>query len=182
MNPTTAKVLFAYFILWGSLFSSAGFSKTRVGWMELNTQNGKPIQLEPGFYYAHMAIQVGNRWLHANPRSGVEIVSVEQLERVGKIKEILQSQEGQDEFTDQVPFFLNRPFDNEYSWSDEKIYCAELVAKLLGVAPSPMHFDDNFWPSWFQKYEGLPGSSPSKLYKELKGRGYISVLRPSFVN
>jgi len=182
MGHISSKIFFYLFISWGCFCSRASFSKTRVAWMELRTQEGKLIQLEPNFYYAHMAIQVGNHWLHANPRTGVELISVEQLERIGKIKEVLESHQGQDEFVEDVPFFLKRPFDNEYSWGDEKIYCSELVAKLLRVAPSPMHFDENFWPIWFQKYEGLPGASPSKLHKELKARGYISVLRQSFVN
>ena len=147
------------------------FGKTQVAWLELRDQKGQLIQLESDFYYAHVAIKVHDRWLHANPRTGVEMVTEQRLETLGKIKEILETD--LDELNvEAISGFIHKPFDNEYSWSDEKIYCAELVAKLLDVAPSPMHFDSKYWNPWFQKYEGLPGASPGKLYQVLLARGY----------
>lgn len=160
-----------FFILGLLVLSKPLGAKTQVAWLELRDSKGQVIQLEPDFYFAHVAIEVNGKWLHANPRSGVELVSLEDLERVGKIKEILESDEDEVD-SEGVKFFQSRPFDHQYSWSDDEIYCAELVAKLLDIAPSPMHFDSKYWSSWFQKYEGLPGASPSKVYQELKKRGY----------
>lgn len=147
------------------------YAKSKVAWLQLQDSKGQVVQLEPNFYYAHVAIEVNGNWLHANPKSGVELVTIEALDRVGKIKEILESDEESVDFSG-VEFFISRPFDHEYSWNDDKIYCAELVAKLLNIPPSPMHFDLKYWHPWFQKYEGLPGASPAKIYQELKNRGY----------
>ena len=158
----------------GCVFPFKGQSQTEVAWLEFRTPQGQIVQLEPDFFYAHVAIKVDHRWLHANPRSGVEIISTEKLEKLGKIKEVLVSFQDEFDFSSDGSSFLNKPFDHEYSWSDDKIYCAELVAKMLKISPSPMHFDEQFWPPFFQKYEGLPGASPAKLYRELKRRGYFN--------
>lgn len=146
--------------------------ETRIAWIELKDKAGDVIQLETDFYYAHVAIQIGTQWLHANPRRGVEMVEQAEVEKLGPIKEIWSSHEEDESYLSRVPFFIGREFDSEFSWSDDKVYCAELVAKLLSFNPSPMHFDEKFWDPWFQKYEGLPGSSPSKLYDQARQRGY----------
>lgn len=152
-----------------------GFSETRVGWIELRNFQGETVQLEPEFYYAHIAIQIGNQWLHAHPQRGVEVVSRRKIEEFGKIKEVWASYDEDTSYVNKINFYLGRSFDNQFSWSDEKLYCAELVAKLLQIAPTPMHFDLDFWSQWYQQFEGKPGSSPSKIYRELKARDYFRV-------
>ena len=148
------------------------FADTRVGWLELKTPKGETVQLEPDFYYAHIAIQIGNRWLHAHPQRGVEVVSREKLENFGKIKEVWASDDEDSSYLNKIDFYVGRSFDNQFSWSDEKIYCAELVAKLLQINPTPMHFDLDFWNQWYQQFEGKPGSSPSKIYQALRELNY----------
>jgi hypothetical protein len=166
-------VVFGWSIL---VVATAVHAQVRVSWLEVRDSLGNVVHLEPNFDYAHVAIQVGNRWLHAHPNRGVELVSEQVLEQYGKIREVWASDdEDEANYLDEIPYYLGRPFDNEFSWSDDKIYCAELIAKLLRVAPTPMHFDSKLWSSWYQKYEGKPGSSPSKLYFALQSRGYRQV-------
>lgn len=163
-------------MLWlGLTFASFAIAQTRVAWLEIKDNSGTPVQLEPDFYYAHVAIAIGNRWLHAHPNHGVELVERKKLNTFGEIQEILASEDEDEDYLNQIQKFLGKPFDSEFDWNDEKIYCAELVAKLLKVPPSPMHFDNKYWNPWYQKYEGQPGSSPSKLYYELKSRGYQNI-------
>jgi len=166
--------LFIILLLSICSFSSSvlGQHETRVAWIELRNKSGQIIQLEPEFFYAHVAIQVGNQWLHAHPKRGVELSSLTDLQDLGTVKEVWASGVEDNSYLEKAPSFLGKEFDSEFSWSDEKIYCAELVAKLLGIQPSPMHFDEQLWDPWFKKYEGLPGSSPSKIYHEVQRRGY----------
>lgn len=168
--------LFSFlFCSFSSLTIFAAKTETRVAWIELRGKAGEVIQLEPDFFYAHVAIQIGSQWVHAHPKRGVEKVEQVELEKLGLIREVWSSFGENDSYIEKIPYYLGRDFDAEFSWSDEKIYCAELVAKLLGINPSPMHFDENLWDPWFKKYEGLPGSSPSKLYQEVQRRGYQRV-------
>lgn len=160
------------FFFYACFFSRPLSAQIEVAWMELRNYHGEVIQLEPNFYFAHIAIKWKGQWLHAHPSRGVEWVSLQQLEGFGKIKEILVSDKDSEFLSKEVPRFLGRPFDSEFSWSDEKIYCAELIAKLLNIKPTPMHFDLKYWNPWYQKYEGYPGSSPAKLYHELQQQGY----------
>ena len=148
---------------------------TRIAWIEMRDANGQIIQLEPEMLYAHVAIQIGEQWLHAHPKHGVVLSDSAELQKTGVIREVWASDKENDSYLDHVSFFVGREFDSEFSWTDEKIYCAELIAKLLSIAPSPMHFDEKLWDPWFKKYEGLPGSSPSKLYSEVQRRGYERV-------
>lgn len=159
----------------GFIFGPMAKGQTRVAWLELKDKSGTPVQLEPDFYYAHVAIAVGNRWLHAHPNRGVELIDRKTLNAFGEVQEILASEDENEEYLNQIQKFLGKPFDSEFDWSDEKIYCAELIAKLLKVEPTAMHFDNKYWNPWYQKYEGKPGSSPLKLYEELKSRGYQNI-------
>jgi hypothetical protein len=172
-NKLRNRILFMFWV--GLNFSSLATAQTRVAWLELKDKSGTPVQLEPDFYYAHVAIAVGNRWLHAHPSRGVELIDRKTLNAFGEVQEILASEDENEDYLNYIQKFLGKPFDSEFDWSDEKIYCAELIAKLLKVAPTAMHFDNKYWNPWYQKYEGRPGSSPSKLYDELKGRGYQNI-------
>ncbi len=78
--------------------------------------------------------------------------------------------------------FDSKPYDSNFLWSDDKIYCSELVQKLFHqlnmTVPKakPMTFDINraLWDKYFRGNtpEGHLGISPadfktSNLYKEL---------------
>lgn len=73
--------------------------------------------------------------------------------------------------------FEGLPFDRDFRWDNfdesgnEKIYCSELIAKLLspfvasGLPPRPLTFNrlPDFWNSYFkgQVPEGIPGNAPA---------------------
>lgn len=73
--------------------------------------------------------------------------------------------------------FLNMPFDHEYTWDDDKLYCSEFIYKILksvyaieNFAPKPMRYDVNEdgWRRYFGGNEpphGQPGLSPNDFYR-----------------
>ena len=85
-------------------------------------------------------------------------------------------------YTNFLKSFYNLPYDSEFLWGDEKIYCSELVEKLLSQSdmktpgPVPMKFDVNreYWFKYFKGNipDGLLGVTPvsfkeSNLYESL---------------
>lgn len=64
------------------------------------------------------------------------------------------------------------PFDSNYTWDNEKLYCSEFVAKFLEVflgpvlPPKPLDFSRN-WDYWSRVMnpvpQGKPGNSPGDL-------------------
>jgi hypothetical protein len=158
-SETFVKFLLIFILL----VATSVHASVDIAFIEILKPNGKPLQLETNGRFAHMAISFEGHWLHAHPVRGVELVSRTEVEKVGKIKEVIRV----DEFIlsgTRVSTYLGKPFDREYSWSDEKMYCSELIAKLLSIPPEPMHFDPRLWPPQYQKYEGLPGISPDDIY------------------
>ncbi len=118
---------------------------------------------------AASATQIGNLWLQSYPGEGVRLITLEELKHRGKIAAVLQ-----------IPIdiqradfekYLGLPFDFNYSWDDQALYCAELLAKLLHVTPEPMHFNHAVWPKSYWPLEGQLGMSPDKLFKILSGPG-----------
>lgn len=73
--------------------------------------------------------------------------------------------------------FFNMPFDHDYTWDDEKLYCSEFIYKLLksvyaieDFAPTPMKYDVNEdgWRRYFGGKEpphGQLGLSPNDFYR-----------------
>ncbi len=148
------------------------FASVEVAFIEMRDYDGQVIQLEPNGKYAHMAISYRGNWLHAHPFRGVEVVSKEELEKMGEIKVILTKSDFEALSEVEVARYLGKPYDSEFSWSDAKIYCAELIAKLLGINPLPMSFDAEFWSEELQRMKGLLGLSPDDLFPVLLERGY----------
>jgi hypothetical protein len=82
-------------------------------------------------------------------------------------------------YTYYVSYFHNKPFDHDYLWNnftkegDEKLYCAEFIAKLLNhflspkLSPTPMEYSRNYnyWRQYFghEPPQGKPGVSPSNF-------------------
>ncbi len=71
--------------------------------------------------------------------------------------------------------YMGQPFDHDYIWDDEKLYCSEFLYKLLksvyaivDFVPKPMSYDKNTdaWERYFGKKPptGLPGLSPNDFY------------------
>jgi hypothetical protein len=141
------------------------WANTKVAFLEQYDERGRLIQYEPGGRFAHSAIEVDGLWLQAYPGEGVQLVTWNQLQRRGKIVllEIPVNVSLQ-----QVKPYLGQPFDFEYSWGDQAFYCSELLGKILGIPPQPMHFNHAVWPKSYWKKEGSPGLSPDRIYQYLK--------------
>jgi hypothetical protein len=149
------------------LFSGAAVD---VAFVEIRNYNGDLLQLEPNGQFAHIAISYKGKWLHSHPYRGVEIVSMAELEKIGTVKEILPVFDLSELDRTLVETFLGKPYDANFSWDDESIYCSELIGKLLRMEPEPMQFKAEVWPEQFQKFRGKLGLSPDDIYKILSDR------------
>lgn len=144
--------------------SVSAHAKVQVAFIEFYNSDGRLIQLEPGGRFAHVAVSHKGLWLHAHPLRGVELTNtfeLSKLGRIGRVVELRQMSELSDEL---VRKFLGKPYDPDFTWSDDKIYCSELIAKIFGLPPEPMHFDTTLWPQRYWKFEGQPGLSPDKVF------------------
>lgn len=75
-----------------------------------------------------------------------------------------------DLFKNYYKHFHNKPYDRNFLWDDEKIYCSELVQKLFEISSmqspraTPMEFDVNreYWERYFRGEvpDGELGISP----------------------
>jgi len=161
------KVLF-----WAVLPAFAGIQEQgQVLFLEVQNPKGGVVQLEPGFPYAHVMISLGGKWLHSHPQTGVKQLEESEISQFGIPKEafpVLLPAEAEQKLRQ----WLHRPYDSSFHWGDARFYCSELVAKLLGLAPQPMHFDPALWPPSYQSLEGQPGISPGKIYEHLKTEGF----------
>ena len=149
------------------LFSVSVQAKVIVAFIEMRNYYGQIIQLEPGSRFAHSAISYKGQWLQAHPVRGVELVSIDKIRKMGEIKEMLEVPDLEELDEQKVLSMLGKPFDHGYVWDDEKIYCSELIGKLLGLPTKPMVFSDS-WPKQYQDLNGLPGLSPDGIYELLK--------------
>ncbi|MFM8268602.1 MAG: YiiX/YebB-like N1pC/P60 family cysteine hydrolase [Pseudomonadota bacterium] len=152
-------------------FASFCFSSSEVVFLEVRNETGNLVVLEPDFPYAHVGILRNEKVLHSHPKTGVEWSDLKELEQFGVIKESyrVEPAQGMLEVADQ---WLGRSYDSLFSWNDEQFYCSELVAKILGIAPEPMHFDPQLWPPGFAHLEGKPGISPGKIFRKINGRDF----------
>lgn len=148
-----------------------GESLEQVLFLEVRNPKGELIVLEPDFPYSHVMVSVREEWVHSHPKTGVQVIEDSQVNAFGEPKEVFQVQIP-DQNKDKVDSWIHRPYDSAFAWTDERFYCSELVAKILGIEPEPMHFDPTLWPPSFQALEGLPGISPGKIYRYLKARGF----------
>lgn len=154
------------------LLSFSVNAKVQVAFIEMKDYYGNVIELEPGGRFAHSAISYKGQWLQAHPYWGVELVSIEKIRKMGEIKEIIEVTNLEELDEAKVKELLGKSFDHDYLWDDEKIYCSELIAKLLGLAPKPMVFSET-WPAAYQAKNGLPGLSPDGVYQILSSQeGY----------
>lgn len=166
MKLFVAVVLFA-----GTFIQTLNLeAKVTVAFLQVRNYHGQVVQLEPGGQFAHMAISFKGMWLHAHPLKGVELVSTEKLSKIGVIQEQIELSDIEELDETKVAKFLGKPFDGDYSWNDDAIYCAELVAKLLGLRPTPMTFDSALWPPQYQALSGKLGLSPDDIYQILSRR------------
>lgn len=148
-------------------FVLSAHARVTIAFLEVRNYYGDLVQLEKDGRFAHMAISYKGLWMHAHPLKGVEVVTEEKLQKIGLIKERIELPDVEDISAEQAAKFLGKPFDNKYSWDDHAIYCAELVGKLLGLRPTPMSFDADFWPDQYKALNGELGMSPDDIYQLL---------------
>lgn len=141
---------------------------TRIAFLETYDAQGELIQYEVGGRFGHSAIEIEGQWLQSYPGEGVRLISLQELKYRGTIAKIISVP--QEIRKQDVEKYLGVPFDYWYSWSDESLYCSELLAKVLGIPPEPMSFNHLVWPRNYWELEGLPGISPDKIYKKLSGQ------------
>jgi hypothetical protein len=148
-----------------------------VAFLEIHDRAGKPIQLEPGGRFMHVAIRVGNRWLQAHSQAGVELI--EDLHEFGDRIVILRQPRIPEPSLYEYQEWLGKRFDFKYTWDDpQATYCTRLVADLLHVEAQVMEFKAEIWKKHIYRAFSLgkPGLSPDDLFKILLGRGYRPVL------
>ena len=153
------------FIIANLALQTEAFAGARIAFLEMYDRNGNLVQYEPGGRFVHTALQfddIGDKWLNAYPGEGVAVITWEQLKKRGVVAEIVEIP--QTITLSQINPSWNRPFDFWYSWSDDAIYCTELIGKLLRIPPNPMRFNKQFWPKNYWKLEGTPGLSPDELF------------------
>ena len=160
-------------LLWLILWAQVARAEVRLAFLELRNFRGELVQLEPNGRFAHIAISYGDLWLHAHPRTGVAFVSDEGLKQFGAVKEILTLSAVPDLKPADVTRFLGKPYDFAFTWSDDAIYCSELVAKLIGMEPEPMEFRGAFWNDK-RMPRGSAGLSPDDIFRRLRPLGSCS--------
>ena len=139
----------------------------KVAFLEVRDARGNLVRVEPNFPWAHMAVSIDGGWLHAHPATGVEWVSGTNLEKYGRIAHVISVPKWFKPRLDLVDGFIGQPYDHGFSWNNQALYCSELVAKTLGIAPVPMVFDPQLWPRSYLRFNGLPGISPGLVYRRL---------------
>lgn len=154
------------------LVSVSAHAAVLVAFIELRRTDGTLIQLEPGGRFAHIALSFNGRWLHAHPQRGTEVVDDQGLAQVGRVAEIINVTDRPEPSEAVVQNIVGKPYDREYSWNDDRLYCSELVAKILGLKPEPMKFDSSLWAREFSKYRGQLGLSPDDIFRLLRQRNY----------
>ncbi len=165
------------FIIAGLLFTASAFSEIRVAFWTTRDGSGKPIQLEKGGKYTHIAIAFEGKWLHSSPKNGVELV--DEVEGMGKIADILVDVEGPPLDPSVIKDWLGLPYDPTYDWGNKTAtYCSKLVGLLLGIEPQPMLFDSDVWNSQNSLPRGTFGLSPDDIYRILIKRGYLLMSTP----
>lgn len=140
-----------------------------VAFIEFRDSRGKPIVLETGGRFAHVAIRVGDQWLHAHPRGGVMLSK--DLSGFGMVRQILRNPSVPEPSAEWVQSQLGLPYDFNYSWdASDRTYCSKLVGQYLGLPPHPMQFDAPIWRQLpgIEKHAGEPGLSPDGVWFALK--------------
>ncbi|MGZ3723930.1 MAG: hypothetical protein ACXVA9_13395, partial [Bdellovibrionales bacterium] len=87
-----------------------------VAFLEVHDQHGRPIQLEPGGRFMHVAIRYGKHWLHAHSRGGVELI--DDFKGIGDKVIILDNPRMPEPTLQDFEFWLGKPFDYKYIWEN----------------------------------------------------------------
>ncbi len=167
----TKAMMLKTWILFALTSAAASCSSLEVSFLEIRNSKGEVIQLEPDFPYAHVVISLEGRVLHSHPRTGVVWTDLSDVNQFGTVKETM-SVDSKEGMAQEIEQWIGRPYDSHFSWGNDAFYCSELVAKVLGIPPEPMHFDPDLWPPKFLELEGEPGISPGKIYRKISGQDF----------
>ncbi|MBX3022863.1 MAG: hypothetical protein KF799_14405 [Bdellovibrionales bacterium] len=167
-------MLFRFLFCLTTTWWSAPAVGATVAFLELHWQDGQRVQLEPGGRFAHVAIKVGRKWLHAHTERGVDIVR--NITHYGNNVVYLENDQYESPTQWSVQTWMGKPFDTAYRWGVvNATYCTRLVAELLHIPPRPMQFRSEVWDRMSSAPRGELGLSPDELYEELIKRGFKPV-------
>lgn len=143
-----------------------------VAFFRFRDARGQLVQLEPGGEFAHIAIRVGSRWLHARPYAGVELV--DDLRTIGSDWVVLVDDRAKQIAQSDIQKYLGLSYDSTFDWSDpDSSYCSKLVANILAIEPTAALFEAEHW-----RKRGIPtkadavGISPDEIFHILRSRGF----------
>lgn len=148
-------------------------ASVQIMFFKQQTHQGDIVQFEPGGQFVHTAISFKNGWLHAHPYYGVQVVSTSEVQKMGSESAVMILHDLPALKSEDIQSFLGKKFDPYFSWDDDRIYCSELIAKLLHIPPSAMFFDPQLWPKEYQKYNGKLGISPDDIAQYFTDMGYF---------
>ncbi len=174
----TLKVLFCILIF--GLYNTL-LADVKVAFIEARNLWRTTIEYEPQGRFFHTAISVGDQWLHAHPRKGVELI--DDLTEFGPYKEILRTDQYEEPNENFLRRHLNLPFNLFTSWNhDLSTYCSKIIGKFFNIKPEIMRFESPGWKNIPNLPRGELGLSPDDLYKKLQDIGFkksTSSLYPS---
>ncbi len=145
---------------------------TDVAFLTAYRRDGSLIRLKRNEAFFHVFIKHDELWYNAAP--GKKVEGVKNFRDAGFryfTITILRKTEHKFPYERLAPF-LGLPYDYGFSWSDEAIYCSELIAKILDISPGPMYFDPTIWQKKYWKLNGRPGISPDQVFYKLLDRGF----------
>jgi len=155
-----------------TLFSTqASFAKTYIAFFKVYRKDGSLLQLEENGNFSHVALSLGDKWLHSHPIRGVEIISNLNYAGFDRFEIVTLKNDSYKVLSKDYQFFLDKDYDYSFEWSDNKIYSSELIAKILKLKPSKMTFSASFWKKYPNLKGGL-GISPDEIYRESKKLGF----------
>ncbi|NCN27620.1 hypothetical protein GW915_08610 [bacterium] len=163
--------LFAGLCLW----TLNCFAQIQVAFFEKFNEQGERVELEDGGRFFHVAVKVGEFWLHTDSFYGVSLVETVPKSYGRPLLRLYSPDKRVVHFSD-VERLLGVPYDRDYLWDNEKLYCSELVSKLLGLKPRPMSFNGNHWKDHDQSRlpNGELGSSPDFIFQQLLSLGWTT--------
>lgn len=156
------------FLILTLLFPLWAQAQVSLAFIEMRSSDGKIVQLEPNGRFAHIAISVGNMWLHSHPYRGVELINQYELQKMGKV-EFHTLKYYKKLNLKEISDYLGKPYDPLFSWDDDTYYCSELVGKILNIEPQPMSFDAPIWNKKYEFRKGELGLSPDDIYETVTG-------------
>ena len=128
-----------------------------------NYFEGKRLELEPGGRFSHVALKVGDRYLHAHQAVGVELT--DSLERFGVCIELFENPDVPEPTPEQVREALALRYHPRHEWAahDGTTYSARLVGELLGIAPRPALYQTEIWTGF--RPGSVVGLSPDDIHR-----------------